>query len=330
MSLIFTLMSLPMRFCLNDSRYLHFKEVTLESEIKTCPSCPEGKNHIIKYGFFRRKTGHKAKIRRYHCKFCKSTFSTQTGTLTYRERKPHLTQSVMRVMMEGVSQRSCARLIGCKRTTIARKVCRLGSRAMVLLHSREPHEIANGKEKTIIFDEMETFEHTKCKPISIAIAVAASTREVISIDAAAMPASGNLAKLSRKRYGIRPDHRRIMMRTVLSDAARLCPNVRILKSDKCTRYPNIVRSIFSNTVIHEAHKGRRGCIVGQGELKRGARDPLFSLNHTCAMFRDRIKRLARRTWCTTKKIACLTHLLHLYAWWHNMLVKKVKRPFHMD
>jgi hypothetical protein len=201
---------------------------------------------------------------------------------------------------------------------------------MVLLHSREPHEIANGKEKTIIFDEMETFEHTKCKPISIAIAVAASTREVISIDAAAMPASGNLAKLSRKRYGIRPDHRRIMMRTVLSDAARLCPNVRILKSDKCTRYPNIVRSIFSNTVIHEAHKGRRGCIVGQGELKRGARDPLFSLNHTCAMFRDRIKRLARRTWCTTKKIACLTHLLHLYAWWHNMLVKKVKRPFHMD
>ncbi len=34
---------------------------------------------------------------------------------------------------------------------------------------------------------------------------------------------------------------------------------------------------------HQRFKGRRGCIVGQGELKVGGFDPLFSLNHTYAM-----------------------------------------------
>ncbi len=55
----------------------------------------------------------------------------------------------------------------------------------------------------------------------------------------------------------------------------------------------------------------------QGELKRGGFDPLFALNHTCAMFRDHLKRLSRRTWCTTKRASCLQDLLYVYAWFHN-------------
>ena len=58
-------------------------------------------------------------------------------------------------------------------------------------------------------------------------------------------------------------------------------------------------------------------MVGQGELKRGGFDPLFALNHTAAMYRDRIKRLSRRTWCTTKRADRLQLLVDLYAWHHN-------------
>jgi len=36
---------------------------------------------------------------------------------------------------------------------------------------------------------------------------------------------------------------------------------------------------------HRTVKGRRGSIAGQGELKKIGFDPLFSLNHTCAMLR---------------------------------------------
>ncbi|EQC44199.1 hypothetical protein [Bacteriovorax sp. Seq25_V] len=43
---------------------------------------------------------------------------------------------------------------------------------------------------------------------------------------------------------------------------------------------------------YRRYKGGRGCIAGQGELKKLRFDPLFTLNHTCAMFRSNINRLA--------------------------------------
>ena len=57
--------------------------------------------------------------------------------------------------------------------------------------------------------------------------------------------------------------------------------------------------------------------MGQGELKKLKYDPIFSLNHTCAMIRDNIKRLSRKTWCTTKRMPQLQINLELYALEHN-------------
>jgi hypothetical protein len=60
--------------------------------------------------------------------------------------------------------------------------------------------------------------------------------------------------------------------------------------------------------------------VGQGELKRGGFDLLFALNHSCAMVRDNLKRLSRRTWCTTKRPDRLQCLLNLYICAHNAMI----------
>lgn len=74
---------------------------------------------------------------------------------------------------------------------------------------------------------------------------------------------------------------------------------------------------------HQTHKGRRGAVVGQGELKKIGFDPLFSLNHTCAMLRANISRLVRRTWATTKRADRLKDHLFVYMDVHNSeLIKK--------
>ena len=41
-------------------------------------------------------------------------------------------------------------------------------------------------------------------------------------------------------------------------------------------------------------------------------DPLFEVNHTCAVLRDHIKRLARKSWCTTKLKEHLELNIYLY------------------
>ena len=54
-------------------------------------------------------------------------------------------------------------------------------------------------------------------------------------------------------------------------------------------------------------------------------DPLFSLNHTCAMLRANINRLFRRTWCTTKRKDRLEQHLAVYMDFHNRILLKEKR-----
>ena len=54
-------------------------------------------------------------------------------------------------------------------------------------------------------------------------------------------------------------------------------------------------------------------------LEKKKFDPMFALNQRCAKLRDDVKRLARRNWCTTKKVENLTKHLIIYACYNNGL-----------
>ena len=71
-------------------------------------------------------------------------------------------------------------------------------------------------------------------------------------------------------------------------------------------------------------KGRASCVAGQGELKKVVFDPLYSLNHSCAMLRAHINRLIRKTWCTTKDPDRLADHIAIYVNYHNRELTKEK------
>ena len=284
-----------------------------------CVFCRATRTSVIRKGFYARG---KRRIQRYFCKECRRYFSDQTTAASFREKKAHLNQSVFRLLCSGVSQRETAYILGTQPRTIARKLVRLARVAT----RRQGDDLAQRPlKKTIVFDEMETFEHTKCKPLSIAVAVEEGSRRIIAMEVARMPAKGRLSAISRKRYGHRRDDRPAALRRLLTVIKRTAGEDITLKSDESPRYPKYVGEVLPRA-SHVTYKGRRGCVVGQGELKRGGHDPLFSLNHTCAMARDRIKRLSRRTWCTTKRPDRLQCLLRLMTYFHNQrLIHPKKR-----
>jgi hypothetical protein len=97
-----------------------------------------------------------------------------------------------------------------------------------------------------------------------------------------------------------------------------------IRSDSNPSYPSLVKRYFPNAT-HVKFMGRKGCVTGQGELKQGRFDPLFSINHTCAMFRANVNRLIRKTWCTTKSLERLRAHLMLYAHEHNRRLEETAR-----
>lgn len=166
------------------------------------------------------------------------------------------------------------------------------------------------------FDDLETFEHTKCKPLSVTLMVEYRTRRILGFEVAQMPAKGRLAHIARKKYGPRADHRSQARKKLFQEMQSLVHPLATLRSDSNPYYLGDVKRFFPKA-RYETILGSRGAITGQGELKKIKWDPIFSLNHTCAMLRAHINRLFRKTWCTTKKKDQLAGHIALYALEHN-------------
>jgi hypothetical protein len=219
-----------------------------------------------------------------------------------------------------MSQRRLALTLGISRVTVVRKFLFLGRQADLSIEEFR-FELASRDQKIeeIQFDEMQSFERSKCLPVSIPLVVDAKTRKILGFRVCSMPAGGPLAEISRRKYGPRKNERAAAARSLLEEVEPLLsPRVEIT-TDKEPHYPEWIRAALPDPK-HICIKGRRGCIVGQGELKKIGFDPLFALNHTAAMLRANVNRLFRRTWCTTKKAERLRLHIALYAQIHNEIL----------
>lgn len=153
------------------------------------------------------------------------------------------------------------------------------------------------------FDEMETIHHTKCKPLSVAIIVN-EAYELLEAKVAEMPAKGRLAKFSNQKYGPRKDERSEKLNEAFELVKKkLITQPQQIKSDAKPSYSRLIRTHFPNIQYNQFNRAEK---VRHQErlhekLRKKVYDPMFAVNHKCALLRSHIKRLTRRSWCTTKK-----------------------------
>lgn len=283
---------------------------------KYCPKClakPEKRSIFVHHGVYSRSSD-KKKVRRYYCKVCCKTFSMAAFYPFYRSKVRHHRKRLRNLLCSNVSQRRAAKkFLKVSRTTVSRMFVQEACVAEFEFNKR------NAKTplcSVIQFDDMETFEHSKGKPLSISLAVEEGTRRILGLTVSEMAANGRWAEGSRRKYGPRIDARSAGREELFAKIKPLVkPNV-LIKTDENPHYPRDIKRHFPLST-HHPFQGRRAAATGQGELKKVMFDPIFSLNHTCAMFRANVNRLIRKTWCTTKKADRLHAHLMLYANFHN-------------
>ena len=284
------------------------------------PSCLDSLGHpkirrFVRHGSYYRKSD-RNQVTRFRCLNCHATFSRATLHPCYRQKRRDLNFVIWNELGERPSDRGIARKLGVSRTTVAKKARFLATQAR-LTHAEFLRSLrTSGPRSSVQFDEMETFEHTRCKPLSIPLIVDAKSRIILGVDACSMPPHGRLARISFKKYGPRPNHRMLTLRRLFRSLQGAVDPRATFRSDSHPYYPPTLRKEFPQAQHHQ-EMSRRATVVGLGELKEGGWDPLFTVNQTAAMFRDRIARLSRRTWITTKKVDRLRDRLILYAVWHN-------------
>ena len=213
-----------------------------------------------------------------------------------------------------MSLRRSALLLKVNRKTVERKLPFLAKKCR-RLNKRNLGKL-KGRVHNIQIDDLVTKENSKLKPLTVSIAVDENRRTILGMEVSQIPAFGYLSKLAVNKYGKRKDEHFEGLTRLFQAISPIVSSEVLVKTDEHRRYPGFI-SAYLPRARHLTFKSERGCVAGQGELKKVHFDPLFIVNHTCALLRANINRLVRKTWCTTKEPRRLKDHLDIFMFFYN-------------
>ena len=289
---------------------------------KNCPNsqCPNYQNSdfVIKDGHFKR-SGDSRQIQRFKCKICSKKFSSSTSKLEFRQQKRRVNPLIFKLLASNVSLRRTAKILNLSRGTVVRRLEYFGEKSRiknVKFNERLKHQVSHMQ-----FDDLITKESSKLEPLSITIAVDGEKRFILGARVSEIRAFGHLADKGKKVYPNRSNKHKEGLTNLFASIRSVVSPTALIRSDEHKFYPEFVKRYFPRAK-YERYKSERGCVAGQGELKKIKYDPIFTINHTCAMLRANINRLIRKTWCTTKDPARLKDHLDLFICYYNQELLK--------
>lgn len=308
-----------------------------------CPHCktefkstkvPHSKPCVKKIGYYERENG-QTRVGRYLCLSCKRSFSSSTRNLLKYTKRRDLASDIYLRLSGHSTQRRTALELNVSRGTIARYCVLLGRLAMrEHAHWMKTSFIIQGAGQIagFQFDEMSSFEHSKYKSLSIAVAVEAKTLNIVGFSVSKCPPQKHYTGHAQVLYGARKNQRTRGIRQLIAGVSPFLANSFVVETDQCPIYSKLIKSMprGEKQSTHVSYKSRKAIASGFGEVKVGYKDPLFPVNHSCAMLRANASRLIRKTWSTTKKRTRLYYHLAIVIHFINRVLIPLRKKMNMN
>ena len=263
-------------------------------------------------GFYRRAIPPK-RIQRFTCLHCRRSFSRQTFSTTYWQKRPDLDRRIFMKAVGGMALRQIARDIRCSPETVARKVARLGRHCM-LLH-RAMMESAPAA-RSIVVDGFETFEWSQYFPFHHNVAVEKETDFFIYFNDSELRRKGRMTDTQRTRrselerkHG-RPDCGAVRKGMAdLLDIALAGTDRAVVDSDDHPSYRPAVRQM-RKSIEH---------VVTQGRTHRDRYNRLWEVNLLDLVIRHSSANHKRETIAWSKRRQSSSERLAILLVWRNYM-----------
>src|SRR5260221_8882726 len=167
-------------------------------------------------------------------------------------------------------------------------------------------------------EECVTFvESFSVGPVTLPVLSARHSYFIVDLESAALPCGGGLSTKDRKRKEEREARlgpRRSGSRRAVSDCFKALAEVHtplipvVVETDRKSTYPGILREHFGERVAH---------VRTSSKAKRDYSNPLFPINHTMAMTRDRLSRLVSQSLSASELRERLEWHAWIWAAWRN-------------
>jgi len=253
-------------------------------------------------------------VQRFRCRSCRRTFSRQTFRADYRQKKPHINATCLRLMVSCVGLRQAAQVLQVARRTIERRF------EWLARHASDWHDnqLAGAQLRgPFQLDELESFEANRYQPVTVPVLIDRSSLFIIASGVGALRRKGRMTPGQRRRraeheclHGRRPSQSPRAVRSVLAQLRRVVGARQpvVLDSDHKPLYGQLGQKIFPGRFIWQRH---------DAAARRDRGNPLFPINHTNARLRHFLARLRRRTWCVSKRREGLQWHLAIATLWSN-------------
>ena len=253
------------------------------------------------------------RIRRFTCLVCQRSFSTQTFSTTYWQKRPDLEAQLFTKTTGCMSNRQVARDLGVSPETINRRLGRLGRHCM-LFHAKQMQTAPPARQ--IVIDGFVTFEWSQYYPFHHHLAVEKGTDFLLYMTDSPVRRSGTMTKDQKKRRSeLEKLHGRPDPRAVLKDMTELL-RVSIgrqrgvtIYSDDHRAYPRAIRAACPDA-IH---------LVTPSTAKRTNRNPLWEVNLCDLLIRHCGANHKRETIAWSKRRQASAERLSVFLVWRNYM-----------
>lgn len=289
-----------------------------------CPSNAGREFRFVRYGWHERRHA-PFLVQRFRCETCKRTFSTQTFRYSYFEKRPDLDRLILNSGRSCSGNRQIATMLECSKSTVAKKIERLGRHAIRFLVDRITKR--GQLVGTLVFDGLGSFEFSQYNPYWLNTAVHDETGLVLGFSESPLRRSGTMTDAQRVKRTILEETRgRPPRDSIRKGTAELLTSLRaffdwkrsVLRSDEHPAYPLAVRDAGLTDVPHERIPGT---------LHRNARNPLWQINLADLTIRHGNSSQRRETIAFNKRRQAGLERAWIWATWRNFMHPRyTKRP----
>lgn len=265
-----------------------------------------------KTGTYRRQLAPQ-RIQRFLCLACRRSFSTQTFSTSYWQRRPDLDARILTKTIGGMANRQIAHDLQVAPATVDRHVARLGRHCM-LFHLQRIRDLP--PPTNVVVDGFESFEWSQYFPFHHHVAVGKDTDFFYSFTDSPLRRKGRMTKVQKTRREVletthgRPDPKAVEkdMRELLEVVLKGRKVARVF-SDDHPAYRRAIRCLRT-TVEH--------CVTRESE-RRDRNNALWEVNLLDLLIRHSSANHKRETIAWSKRRQGSAERLAVLLVWRNYM-----------
>ena len=289
-------------------------------------------NWLRPYGFY--PTQAHGIVRRYRCRYCGTTCSTQTESMHYAANRRLPLRAIVDSLLEGASQREIARRYRVSPMTIHNAIIRIGRQAIaaqaVLLAHLRPRP-------RLVFDGLRSFVTSQDYPCDLTTLVDAEGETILAITHGVFRRGGRMTKLQRRRKEAKQQHWQIPHGTMSRSISKIwnelwayldtdaSPGPAIVDTDQHRGYLRIGQRLTIYRRLHQEDRVEHRRT--SSTAARTVHNPLFPVNYVDRLIRHRLREHTRETIAFGRHSAMQLYRMWIFAWDLNTRREwRVKQP----